>query len=122
MSGRNESGPDVVLRFEDSDIIRIECKNVLRKTTKDGQARVDLQRTRASKKDACSRYYRTNEFDLIAACLHAVTERWDFKYAIPRELDPHPRCPGRISNNVRVSGDRWTNDAARALRAAAEAR
>jgi len=113
-----EGGPDVSLRFEGSRPITIECKNVLRKTTSAGLARIDFQRTRASKADPCSRYYRPDDFDVLAACLHAVTLRWEFSYAIPRRLDSYgPRCPGKLSNNVRVD-ERWSEEAAAVLRAA----
>ena len=37
-------------------------------------------RTRASKADPCSRFYSPNDFDVVAACLHAVSERWEFRY------------------------------------------
>ena len=86
----------------------------------DGRIRVDFQKTRASKDDPCSRYYKPEEFDLVAACMHAVTERWEFRYALPRSLDPHPKCKGRLSQNVRLD-KRWTDDAAQMLRAACRA-
>ena len=96
----------------------MECKNVLRKTTAHGLARVDFQRTRASKSDPCSRYYGASDFDVIAACLHAVTEKWEFKYVLPTHLDAHARCRNKLSNNVKVD-DRWSAEAVRVLRAAA---
>lgn len=115
-----EGGPDVRLRFEDGRPITVECKNVLRNQTAAGLARVDFQRTRASKADPCSRYYGPDDFDVLAACLHAVTERWEFRYAIPRRLDPvGERCPGKLSNNVRIDS-RWSEDAAAVLRAASK--
>lgn len=114
----DEGGPDVLVRFEGQPL-KVECKNALRKTSAAGEPRVDLQRTRASKKDPCSRYYKVEEFDLVAACLHSVTERWEFRYAVSRTLDLHRKCPGRLSNNVRVAGERWSEDARRALVAAA---
>lgn len=112
-----EGGPDVRLHFEGTPLT-VECKNVLRKTTAEGLARVDFQRTRASRSDPCSRYYSASDFDVLAACLHAVTERWEFKYALPRRLDPHVRCEGKLSNNVRVDA-RWNAEVAEVLRAAA---
>lgn len=117
-------GTDVSLRFDGSRLLRVECKNALRQTTAAGHARVDLQRTRASKKDPCSRYYKYDEFDVIAACLHAVTEAWEFRFAVSGELDEHKRCAGRLSNLVHfdAAGDtRWSDDARRVLRRAAEA-
>lgn len=109
----SDRGPDVALSFRGSEV-RLECKNSSRKPTKDGFEKIDLQRTRASKADPCSRYYKPSEFDLVAACIHAVTEKWEFKYASTRDLDGHPTCAGRLSNNVKLD-QRWTRDAAAAL-------
>jgi hypothetical protein len=111
-----EGGPDVSLKFEGRPLT-VECKNVLRQKTKDGMARMDFQRTRASKSDPCSRYYSPREFDVLAACLHAVSEQWEFSYALPSSLTPHAACPGKLSNNVRIDG-RWSTEAASVLRAA----
>lgn len=105
---------DVLVRYQGSRPIGIQCKNVLRTKTSEGLARVDFQRTRAAKSDPCSRYYKATDFDLVAACMHAVSEEWTFRFAIPRTLDPHKRCPGRLSSNVRID-DRWTSDAAQIL-------
>ncbi|MBX7096680.1 MAG: hypothetical protein K1X89_03115 [Myxococcaceae bacterium] len=112
-----EGGPDISLKFEGS-LLTVECKNVLRKTTAEGLARVDFQRTRASKSDPCSRYYAPSEFDVIAACLHAVSEKWEFKYVVPSRLDRHMRCRSKLSNNVKVD-DRWSTDVVQVLRVAA---
>ena len=104
-----ENSPDVQLRFEGSDLLYVECKNVLRTPTRDGAARVDFQRTRASKADPCSRYYGPHDFDVLAACLHARTERWQYSFALTRDLDPHRKCPGKLSSNV-VVDSRWQDD------------
>lgn len=116
-----ENSPDIRLRFEGSDLLFVECKNVLRTTRKDGAARVDFQRTRASKADPCSRYYRPDDFDVLAACLHAQTERWEYSFALTRELAEHKKCPGRLSSNVVVDA-RWREDIRGILGAAARAR
>jgi hypothetical protein len=108
-----DHGPDVTLAFRGKKLT-VECKNSSRVRTREGFEKIDLQRTRASKADPCSRYYKPSEFDLVAACLHAATERWEFKYALTRELDPHGSCPGRLSNNVKLD-HRWTADASVAL-------
>jgi hypothetical protein len=105
---------DVSVSYRGSRPIGIQCKNVLRTTTSAGLARLDFQRTRAAKSDPCSRFYSAKDFDLVAACLHAVSEEWTFKFAIPRTLDVHKSCPGRLSNNIRID-DRWTHDAAQIL-------
>lgn len=105
-----EGGADVRLRYLGSRPLEIECKNVLRKTAANGLARIDFQRTRASKADPCSRYYRPGDFDVVAGCLHAISSKWEFRYALPQTLDPHPRCPGRLSNNVRLDLERWSEN------------
>jgi hypothetical protein len=53
----DEGSPDITLRFQSGPPLTVECKNVLRVTNKAGDARMDFQRTRASKSDPCSRYY-----------------------------------------------------------------
>lgn len=100
-----EGGPDVLLRYSDSRVMSVECKNVLRKQTR-GQARVDFMRTRSSKSDPCSRFYSPNDFDVVAACMHAVSERWEFRFALPKWLDPHKTCMGKLSNGVLID-NRW---------------
>ncbi len=111
-----EGQPDVQLRFEGSRPLTIECKNVARERTANGQIRLDFQRTRASKVDPCSRYYSPNDFDIVAACLHAVTERWEFRYVPSAWLDPHGKCEGKLTNNVRLD-DRWQESVVDVLRA-----
>jgi len=101
-----EGGPDLRLRFRTVPL-SIECKNVLRRTTRDNLARIDFQRTRASKSDPCSRYYSANDFHVLAACLHAVTEQWEFRYRDTHRLEGHAKCLQKLSNNVRVDGS-WS--------------
>ncbi|WP_426734956.1 hypothetical protein [Myxococcus faecalis] len=112
-----EGQPDVRLRFEGSRILTVECKNVLRQTAAGNVPRLDFQRTRASIGNPCSRYYSAQDFDVIAACLHAVTESWEFRYIRPGHLAPHIKCTGKLANNVRID-DRWTADIQAVLRAA----
>jgi hypothetical protein len=95
--------PDISLRWKGGKPILIECKNVLRTTYAGGIPKLDFQRTRASKADACSRYYSPSDFQVVAACLHPVTEAWRFTFALTKELPPHLSCKGRIDNNIRVS-------------------
>lgn len=114
-----EGGADVRLRYFGSRPLEIECKNVLRKTTATGLPRIDFQRTRASKSDPCSRYYQPTDFDIVAGCLHAVSSKWEFRYALPHTLDRHPNCPGRLSNNVRLDSERWSANAEHVLKSAA---
>jgi len=98
-----EGQPDIALRWRGSPPIFVECKNVLRKTNAMGVPKVDFQRTRASKGDPCTRYYRPNDFQILAACLHPVREKWDFAFALTNDLPKHKECVGRIASNVIVS-------------------
>jgi hypothetical protein len=103
-----DAGSDVELRYRGSRPLRVQCKNVLRAPAAGGVPRVDFQRTRASKADPCSRYYSARQFDVVAACLHAMTLSWEFKYVLATALDPHTKCVGRLSSNVRVDS-RWSS-------------
>jgi hypothetical protein len=98
-----EGQPDITLRWRGSQPLLIECKNVLRKTNAKGRPRVDFQRTRASKNDPCTRYYKASDFAILAACLHPITEKWDFNFALTSELSAHAKCPGRIASSVIVN-------------------
>lgn len=99
---QEEGRPDISLRWKGSEPILIECKNVLRTTYAGGIPKLDFQRTRASKGDPCSRYYMPSDFQVVAACLHPITEQWEFRFALTRELPGHGTCEGRIDSNVRV--------------------
>lgn len=104
-----EGGADVSLRFEGSTPLFVECKNVLRAPTREGLARIDFQRTRTSKADPCSRYYSPKDFDVIAGCTHALTQRWEYSFTLPSRLDAHPKCDGKLSSNVKVD-HRWQSE------------
>ncbi len=84
---------------------RIECKNVRRKLT---PPRVDFQKTRAAKGDPCSRYYSATQFEVLAACLHPVTERWEYRFCSTARLEEHSRCAGKLADKVLLSGQRWS--------------
>jgi len=100
--------PDISLRWRSGKPILIECKNVLRTTYAGGIPKLDFQRTRAAKSDPCSRYYMPSDFDIVAACLHPITERWEFKFALTSRLPAHGYCRGRIDNNIRVGNEHFS--------------
>jgi hypothetical protein len=112
---QKEGRPDISLRWKGSRPILIECKNVLRTTYAGKVPKLDFQRTRASKSDPCSRYYSPADFEVVAACLHPVTEQWEFRFALTRDLPRHGSCPGKIDNNIRVAGDAFSSDPGAAL-------
>ena len=103
--------PDLTLRWRSGPPILVECKNTLRQTYKDGRPKVDFQRTRASKADPCSRYYEPSDFPVLAACLHAVTEQWEFRFALTSDLPPHKICEGRIANMIGIEEPLFTASA-----------
>jgi hypothetical protein len=114
-----DGGPDLIVRYRDGPRLTVECKNALRVLNKTRNLpRIDFQRTRAAKSDPCSRYYAPDDFDVVAGCLHAVTERWEFCYVIPSALDLHQRCIGKLASNV-VVDERWSFDPRNAFEAAA---
>lgn len=106
-----EGQPDITLRWKGGAPIQIECKNTLRDTYADGRPKVDFQRTRASMGDPCSRYYTPGDFPILVACLHAVTENWEFRFALTSELPPHRKCEGHLSNTIAVEEPLFTADA-----------
>lgn len=98
--------PDFEVRYR-AKPFRIECKNVLRRLQQDRVPRLDFQKTRASKKDPCSRYYRRDQFEVLAACMHPVRERWEFEFAPTQALPDHKRCENRIADKLVVGGSHW---------------
>ncbi|MGH7490119.1 MAG: hypothetical protein ACREMY_31610, partial [bacterium] len=103
-----EGGPDIQLRFEGSNLLYVECKNVLRKMNR-GLPHVDFQRTRTSKGDPCTRFYSPQDFDVLAACLHALTQKWEYSFALTRSLRAHDKCPGKLANKVLIDAE-WSQE------------
>lgn len=97
--------------------VLVECKNVLRVTDATGNPRLDFMRTRASKNDPCSRYYSAREFDVVAACLHARTETWEFAARRTSDMQPHPKCAGKLNHRVVVDSE-WEREIGNVLIAA----
>lgn len=98
--------------------VLIECKNVLRTRDTLGRARMDFMRTRASKADPCSRYYKSAEFDVLVACLHAATEQWEFAFKLTKAIPNHSNCAGRLHHRL-VVDDAWERNAVSVLMSAA---
>lgn len=104
--------PDFEVVFQGGNPFFVECKNVLRRTLVDGTIRVDFQKTRASKSDPCSRFYRPDDFEVLAACLHPCTERWEFRFRLTSEMALRQKnCLEHLENNVRIS-EHWSTSPA----------
>ena len=100
--------PDFVVGYSGRDFT-VECKNLLRSATAT-KPRIDFQKTRASKSDPCSRYYRSDAFDVLAACLHPLTQRWEFRFCRISTLARHSKCQDHCSPRVVAAGDNWFED------------
>jgi hypothetical protein len=116
-----EPGADLLVSYRGGAPLTVECKNVLRVRNTLGLPRMDFQRTRASKANPCSRYYAPSDFDVVAACLHAVTEEWEFRYTLPMLLPKHRNCVGKLASAVVVDSE-WMVEPDRIFEAAYAAR
>lgn len=69
--------PDFIVWLRDGPAITIEAKNV---RSGPGTLRAETQKTRASKSDPMSRYYRVDQFDILAVCLYNRTGEWTYLF------------------------------------------
>ena len=94
--------PDFEVEYRKKPFL-IECKNVLARTQQ-GLPKVDFQKTRASKADPCSRYYKPTQFHVLAACLHPITQQWEFRFAPTAALAQHKKCRDGSHPSVGAAG------------------
>ena len=82
--------PDFIVKWKGRQVI-IECKNVRSPDSKRKSKepiRVELQKTRNSKDGTNTRAYRTDQFDILSACLFNRTGDWSFLHIAARRLQP----------------------------------
>lgn len=91
--------PDFRVRLDDGQELTIECKNALRETYKDGDAKVETQKTRDS---GAGRKYMFGAFDIVAACMFSVTGRWTFRFKWAADLVPWAKDASRIGAVQRI--------------------
>jgi len=104
----DRDGGDFLVTLDDRREVLVECKNASpHPRRRDGAFRVEVQKTRASKGDPASRYYRQTQFDVVAACLFSPTRRWDFRFQRTIRLRPHDEFNDRIAAMQYVD-DSWT--------------
>lgn len=103
---------DVVMT--DGRTVRVECKNASPEAYANGDFKVEVQKTRASKNDPASRFYRVDQFDVVAACLYSPTRQWTFRYAATSAMARHRDFPDRLAPMQRVDAA-WDSDLAAAL-------
>lgn len=75
--------PDFTVWWQDGETTKVEVKNVRSGT---GRLRAETQKTRASRGDPMSRFYRVDQFEVIAACLFNATGEWDYVFARSADL------------------------------------
>ncbi|SHH31958.1 hypothetical protein SAMN05443575_3705 [Jatrophihabitans endophyticus] len=106
---------DFDVTLDDGTLLRVECKNASPKTSINGSFKVEVQKTRASKGDAASRFYAVNGFDVVAACLFSPTGRWEFRFGRTADMARHKHFPDRLAP-VQTITEAW-GDSLPALRA-----
>lgn len=99
---------DFDVTFDDGTFLRVECKNASPKTSAGGAFKVEVQKTRASKGDAASRFYPADSFDVVAACLFSPTGRWEFRFGRTDDMARHKDFSDRLSP-IQVITDDWTD-------------
>ncbi len=100
--------PDFNVVLRTGKKLTVECKNVSPKLQANGDAKVEVQKTRASKGDRLSRYYRFDQFDVIAACMWPRTGKWEFRFLPTLMLEPLQQEASRIQPIQRVTGE-WVS-------------
>lgn len=98
--------PDFEVEFLNGPTWLIECKNVSPTTYAGGIPRIETQKTRSSKNDPASRFYKYSQFDVVAACLFSVTGEWEFRFIRATDLAEHNEFAGRLAPMHRVD-ERW---------------
>lgn len=107
--------PDFRVVMVDGSSLLVECKNVSPNTYADGSPKVEVQKTRSQRGDPAGRFYRPDQFDVVAACLYSVTGLWEFRYRRTAEMDRHIQHPDRLGVLHRVDAS-WRASLREALR------
>jgi hypothetical protein len=70
--------------------------------------RAETQKTRASRNDPMSRFYRVDQFEIIAACLFNATGQWDYRFARAVDLVRMAGSPEYLATMQRIGdGEPW---------------
>lgn len=102
-----DAQPDFRARLADGTTVLIECKNTSPERYANGDMKVEVQKTRATKNDPAGRLYRPDQFDIVAACLYAPTRRWTFMFIRSSRLDRHATHGDRLAATHRIDA-RWS--------------
>ncbi len=97
--------PDFRVWLDDGRELTVECKNALSEAYKDGDAKVETQKTRDS---GVGRKYAYDAFDIVAACMFPVTGLWTLKFKWACDLKPWTKDDTRIGAIQRID-DTWVD-------------
>ena len=100
--------PDFDVTLVDGRRVRVECKNVSPHTYANGSPKVEVQKTRSQRDDPAGRFYRPDQFDVVAACLYAVSGSWEFRFKATADMARHEAHPDRLAVLHRVD-ETWSN-------------
>lgn len=109
-----DAQPDFDVVLTSGQRLLVECKNVSPERYANGDFKVEVQKTRATRDDPAGRLYRPEQFDVVAACLYSPTRQWDFRYMATERLVRHAKHPERLAATHRVGPD-WAPSLALAL-------
>jgi hypothetical protein len=109
-----DGNPDFEVTLVTGRSVTIECKNVSPVRLKSGAVRVEVQKTRSSKGDPASRFYRRDQFDLLAASLWPVTGDWEYRFKATKDLEIHREFPDRVAPIQVVDGS-WARTVTESL-------
>jgi hypothetical protein len=102
-----DAQPDFRVLMTSGREVLVECKNVSPERFANGDFRVEVQKTRASKDDPAGRLYRPEQFDVVAACLFSPTRSWEFRFILSSALARHSKHPERLAATHHVD-DQWS--------------
>jgi hypothetical protein len=102
-----DAEPDFDVALPDGRRVLVECKNVSPNTYADGTPKVEVQKTRSQRDDPAGRFYRPEQFDVVAACLYPVTGRWEFRFKPSGRMARHAQFPDRLAVLHRVD-ETWS--------------
>ena len=97
--------PDFDVLLTDGRRVLVECKTASQKRYRNGDFKVETQKTRDS---GSGRKYTYDQFDVLAACLFSSTGVWEFRFRWARELTPWNDDAARIAAIQRIDGS-WSS-------------
>ena len=104
-AGRGTADREAV--YHDGTVLRIEAKHVDSAAYANGSAKLDMRRGTPGRD---GRLYRTDSFDIVAACLYNRTGTWEWRYKAAALLRSSPVADGegvlqeRIAASQHVDG------------------